>query len=97
MGMADSDTIYALSTPPGRSALAVFRMSGGRAAHALEVLTNRPCPPPRVATLVSLRDPKDGSKLDDAVVTFYAAPASYTGEDTLELSVHGGDVYKRQG
>lgn len=88
--MADSDTIFALSTPPGRSALAVFRMSGPRARHVLQAMTKRPCPQPRVATLMSLRDPKDNSKLDEAVVTFYLGPASYTGEDMLELSVHGG-------
>ena len=88
--MADSDTIFALSTPPGRSALAVFRMSGSQAQRVLQAMTKRPCPQPRVATLMSLCDPKDDSKLDDAVVTFYSGPASYTGEDTLELSVHGG-------
>ena len=47
-------------------------------------------PEPRRATLVKLRDPDDGSSLDRAVATFYQEPASYTGEDLVELTCHGG-------
>lgn len=88
--MRDSDTIFALATPPGRSALALFRISGGLARDVLEALTGRPCMQPREAGLRTLYGPDDGEMIDQAVVTFFAGPASFTGEDMVELSVHGG-------
>jgi tRNA modification GTPase len=73
-------------------AIAVVRLSGPRAGELLLALAPRlgGLPVPRRATLVELRDPADGSVVDRAVVTFYPAPASYTGEDVVELSCHGG-------
>lgn len=88
--MAESDTIFALATPPGRSALAVFRISGPSSRSVLDQLTHGKASPPRVASLRSLYDPVSDAKLDDAVVTLFAAPSSYTGEDLLEISCHGG-------
>ncbi|MFT4095484.1 MAG: tRNA uridine-5-carboxymethylaminomethyl(34) synthesis GTPase MnmE [Rhodoblastus sp.] len=88
--MADSDTIFALATPPGRSALAVFRISGKDAGLVLERLTGGACPSPRLASLRFVYDPSSSEKIDQALVTFFAGPASYTGEDLVELSVHGG-------
>ncbi len=88
----DSDTIAALSTPPGISGLAVVRVSGPR---ALELA--RACAPelpqfprPRRATRVGLVI--EGQPLDQAVVTVFPAPNSYTGEDLVEISLHGSPV-----
>lgn len=87
--MADTDTIFALATPPGRSALAVFRISGRRAGDVLDAFTRRCRPKPRVATLRPIFHPKTGEKIDQAVATYFRGPASFTGEDLVELSVHG--------
>ena len=86
------DTIVARSTPPGRGALAVLRLSGPATGKVLEkVAPGLGAPPPlRRPTLVRVVDPDDGSTLDRGLVTFFAGPASYTGEDLAELSVHGG-------
>ena len=84
-----SDTIVAEATAHGRGALAVIRLSGPRAHEiARRIIDNWP-PEPRVATLANLSD-ADGSRLDEAVVTRYDAPASFTGDDSVELSAHGG-------
>lgn len=83
-------TIYALATAPGRSGVAVVRISGPEAGSALAALTGRPLPAPRRAVLTKLRDPKTGDALDDALVLRFTAPASFTGEDVVELHLHGG-------
>ncbi len=86
------DTIVASATPAGRSALAVIRLSGPAAfAVAARVLAPWPLEP-RAARLVTLRDPGSGKVIDRPVATAYAAPRSYTGEDLVELSVHGGEM-----
>ena len=88
----DVDTIASVATPPGTGAIAVVRFSGPDAGRLLLALApglgDRP--EPRRATLVEIRDPVDGGLLDRAVATFYRGPASYTGEDMVELSCHGG-------
>ncbi|WP_085557253.1 tRNA uridine-5-carboxymethylaminomethyl(34) synthesis GTPase MnmE [Azospirillum agricola] len=83
-------TIFALATAPGRSGVAVVRVSGPASGDALAALTRRPPPEPRRAVLASLRDPATGDALDDALVLRFAAPASFTGEDVVELHLHGG-------
>jgi len=84
------DTIAALSTPPGRSAIAVLRVSGP-AAHEVAARVLIPWrAAPRQAYLSSLHDPVTGARIDRPVVTVYAAPRSYTGEPMVELSLHGG-------
>ncbi len=84
------DTIAALSTPPGRSGVAVIRISGSQAGTIGSVLLN-PWPLlDRVATLCEIRADAHGAVLDQALATFFRAPASFTGEDTLEISTHGG-------
>ncbi|MBY6264704.1 tRNA uridine-5-carboxymethylaminomethyl(34) synthesis GTPase MnmE [Azospirillum sp. 412522] len=85
-----SATIYALATVPGRSGVAVVRISGSEAGSALAALTGRALPEPRRAVLTKLRDPKTGDALDDALVLRFTAPASFTGEDVVELHLHGG-------
>lgn len=88
-------TIFALATAPGRSGVAVVRVSGPGAGAALSALITRPSairplPAPRMATLARLYDPADGAVLDDALVLWFPAPRSFTGEDVVELHLHGG-------
>lgn len=80
-------TIVALSSAPGRAGVAVIRISGTRARFALETFAGT-LPRPRQATLRPLRD-HDGTAIDTALVLFFPAPASFTGEDVVELHVHG--------
>lgn len=86
------DTIAAISTPPGVGAIAVVRVSGAAAGDILLALAPklRELPDPRYATVLELRDPDDGTVLDRVVATWFEGPASYTGEDVVELSCHGG-------
>lgn len=86
----EDDTIVALSTVPGRSAIAVVRLSGSRAfGIAAKLITPWPLEP-RIASLCRLRDPNDRSLIDEPVVSVFHGPRSYTGEDTVEISTHGG-------
>jgi len=91
--MQPDDTIAAIATPPGVAAVAIVRISGTRArdvAHACFVPA-RPGPLVRAHMRRGwLRDPENGAKLDDALAVMFAAPHSYTGEDVVELHVHGG-------
>lgn len=88
----DVDTIAAVSTAPGVGAIAVVRISGPDATQVLRALAPGldPLPDARRATLVELSDPEDRSPLDRVVASYFASPASYTGEDMVELSCHGG-------
>ena len=85
------DTIAAVATAPGRGALAVVRMSGADAPR-IAARTCAPWPvPPREATRVRIhRIDSPDEAIDDAIVTWFAAPRSATGEDVVEFSVHGG-------
>ena len=90
--MPHPDTIVAIGTPPGASALAVVRLSGAGARGILKGL----CPDlpqtrePRRAVLARALDPATGEGLDQLLVTTFHGPDSYTGEDMVELSCHGG-------
>jgi tRNA modification GTPase len=88
----DVDTIAAVSTAPGLGAVAMVRLSGPRAAEILRKLAPElsALPEPRRVTLAELREPADGALLDRALVTWFPGPASYTGEDVVEVSCHGG-------
>ena len=92
MGILDVDTIAAVSTAPGLGAIAVVRVSGPEACSvALRLLPRLDVmPDPRYAQLSQIEDPDDGTAIDRAVVTYFAAPDSYTGEDVVEFSCHGG-------
>jgi tRNA modification GTPase len=83
------ETIFALSSAPGRAAVAVIRLSGPACASVCQRLTGRPPPPARRATLRRLRDPETREVLDRGLVLWFPGPASFTGEDVLELQVHG--------
>ena len=88
--LEDSDSIVALATPPGRSALAVVRLSGRDALSiASRLVTPWPITP-REAVLCHAHDPDDGSVIDQLVVSCFVAPRSFTGEDTVEFTTHGG-------
>jgi tRNA modification GTPase len=85
-----SDPIAALATPPGRSALAVIRLSGtGALAVAARVIDGFRPDRSRTALLATFRTP-DGEPIDRGLYTVFPAPDSYTGEDVVELSCHGG-------
>ena len=86
----DDETIVAVSTARGRSALAVVRLSGSSALPiAAGLVTPWPLEPRR-ATLCDVRDPVDGSVVDQCIVSVFESPRSYTGDDTVEFSTHGG-------
>jgi len=84
-----TDTIYALATAAGRAAVAVVRVSGPKAGAALQSLSGRPPPSPRQASVRRLADPS-GNILDEALVIYFEGPNSFTGEDVVELHLHGG-------
>jgi len=84
-----NDTICALSTPPGRSGIAVLRLSGADCLRILELIIGNKLPEPRKAALRRLADPRSGEEIDEALVTFFKAPHSYTGEDMTEIYTHG--------
>ena len=93
-----ADTIVAIATPPGRGGIGVVRLSGVEARGIAERLTNcrEPLEPRRAAfrTFEPGRDPSNGP-LDHVIVTYFPAPASYTGEDVVEISAHGSPVILR--
>jgi tRNA modification GTPase len=90
-GTGDDDTIAALATADGRGAIAVVRVSG---PGAFGIVRQRVTPwptAPRHATLCTVRD-RGGGVLDEALVTTFVAPSSYTGEDVVEIATHGGQI-----
>jgi len=87
-----TDTIAAIATPPGRGAVALLRVSGAGALSILRRLASAlgDAPEPRRQRLLALRHPETGELLDRALVTWFPAPGSYTGEETIEITTHGG-------
>ncbi len=83
------DTIFALSSGRPPAAIAVVRISGPGAGEALKQLTGK-LPAPREAALARVRDPASGATIDQALILWFPAPASETGEDVAELQLHGG-------
>ena len=95
--MPETDTIVALATPPGRSGIGVIRLSGTRSleiARALIQDKHFNAESHRVV-LKNLHDPTTGEVLDQALLTYFKAPHSFTGEDVIELSCHGSPVLLR--
>jgi tRNA modification GTPase len=84
----NADTIFAVASGAGQSAIAVMRLSGPDSRTILAALCGR-IPPPRRASLRRLRG-SGGDVLDQAMVVWFPRPASYTGEDSAELYLHGG-------
>ncbi|WP_455384083.1 tRNA uridine-5-carboxymethylaminomethyl(34) synthesis GTPase MnmE [Acidihalobacter prosperus] len=85
---AGGETIAAVATPPGRGAIGVIRLSG-REAFAIAEALSGPLPAPRCAGLRRLHD-ATGELIDEALVLAFPGPASFTGEDVVELQGHGG-------
>ncbi|MBV6496703.1 MAG: tRNA uridine-5-carboxymethylaminomethyl(34) synthesis GTPase MnmE [Acidobacteria bacterium] len=93
-----ANTIVALATPAGRSGIGIIRLSGDGALDVAAKLTGRDCDAfsPRKAALAELRDPTDNAAIDKALITYFQAPHSFTGEDVIEISCHGSPVLLRQ-
>ena len=82
-------TIYALSSGPGISGIAVIRISGKETARAIRLLTGKDLPEPRVATLRKINKINTSDLIDEGIILWFPAPESYTGEDMAEIQVHG--------
>ena len=83
-------SIYALSSGPGISGVAVIRISGSDTKKVISKLTNGSFPKPRVATLKKINNIKTSELIDQGIVLWFPGPESYTGEDMAEIHVHGG-------
>ena len=91
------DTIVAVATPPGRSAIGVIRMSGPESLEILCALAHDPqfAPEPNRILLKQLLG-ESGKAIDSALVSYFEAPESFTGEDVVEISCHGSPLILRQ-
>jgi tRNA modification GTPase len=89
MFMRSDDTIFAIASGHGRSAVCLIRISGSESRLILERMTGG-VPEPRRAVVRTLRDPKTNDPLDQALVLWMPGPGSFTGEDQAELHIHGG-------
>lgn len=87
--MTEPATIFALSSAPGRSGVAIIRVSGPAAGMVLNVMAP-PRAKPRLASGRKILHPTTGNELDRGIVIWFPAPRSFTGEDVAELQVHGG-------
>jgi len=83
-------TIYALSTGPGVSGVAIIRISGPEVSKVIEKLTGKKTPPARIATLRKINNINTSELIDEGIIIWFPKPESYTGEDMAELHVHGG-------
>jgi len=90
MAGSDADVIAAVATAPGRAGIGIVRVSG-KTLDRLATSLLGAVPAPRTAARATFRD-ASGQPIDDGIAVFFAAPASYTGEDVLELQGHGGPV-----
>ena len=82
-------TIYALSTGPGISGVAIIRISGEQSSKVIEALTGKKVPQPRVATLRKINKINTSELIDEGIILWFPGPESYTGEDMAEIQVHG--------
>ena len=82
-------TIYALSSGPGISGIAVIRISGQDTSKAIELMTGKRVPKPRVATLRKINKINTSELIDEGIILWFPSPESYTGEDMAEIQVHG--------
>jgi len=82
-------TIYALSTGPGISGIAIIRVSGEDTKKVIQLLTNAELPKPRVATLRNINKINTSELIDEGLVLWFPGPESYTGEDMAEFHIHG--------
>ena len=94
--MRAGDTIAAISTPPGRGGIGVIRISGPAALETAVLIfkprSAEPLGSPALARVGKVFGPASGEVLDSAILTYFKAPHSYTGEDVVELSCHGSPI-----
>ncbi|MEO6227108.1 MAG: tRNA uridine-5-carboxymethylaminomethyl(34) synthesis GTPase MnmE [Thermomonas sp.] len=90
----DVDTIVAIATAPGQGGVGIVRLSGARARSIADVVSGKSLQP-RAASYARFMA-ADGEVIDDGIAIYFAAPASYTGEDVVELQAHGSPVLLRQ-
>ncbi|MDF2964661.1 MAG: trmE [Rickettsiaceae bacterium] len=83
------DTIFALSSAPGKAGVSVFRISGINALRAIDIICPDVTLKPREAQLVNLYSPENNIIFDKAIVIYFKAPNSFTGEDVIEFHTHG--------
>lgn len=93
--MFSVDTIAAVATAPGQGAVSVVRVSGPEVLRIAEALFGRAPKAPRLAELKTLRDAA-GAVVDHVLATYFLGPASYTGDDVLEIGCHGGVIITKQ-
>ena len=91
-----SETIFALASAPGRAGVAVYRISGPKAEQTLQVLSRSPTPAPRSVVRATIYDPDKGDQIDDGIAIWFPAPKSFTGEDVVELHLHGGAAIRKR-
>jgi len=93
---SNSDTIAAISTPPGRGGIGIVRLSGPQAASVAAQLVRLRQPlehsRARLADVLDQKTDSEAARIDEAIVTFFAAPYSYTAEDLVEIAAHGSPV-----
>ncbi len=82
-------TIYALSSGPGISGIAVIRISGEKTSKVIKLLTGKSVPKPRVATFRKINKINTSELIDEGIILWFPGPESYTGEDMAEIQVHG--------
>ena len=85
-------TIYALSTGPGISGVAIIRVSGPHSSKVIKSLTGQPLPKARVATLRKINNIETSELIDEGIILWFPGPESYTGEDMVEIHIHGGQA-----
>ena len=90
MNITHQDTIAAIATPPGNGGVGIIRISGNNALSVAQQLTNKTLQP-RHAHYASFYE-SDGTIIDSGLALFFPNPASFTGEDTVEIQGHGGSV-----
>jgi tRNA modification GTPase len=83
-------TIYALSSGPGISGVAIIRISGPESSFVVKSLTGKETPEPRMATLRKINNINTSEVIDEGIIIWFPGPESYTGEDMAEIHVHGG-------
>ena len=82
-------TIFALSSGPGVSGVAIIRVSGNETKNIIQSLTKKELPKPRVATLRKINKINTSELIDEGIIIWFPGPESYTGEDMAEIQVHG--------
>ncbi|MEE8294356.1 MAG: tRNA uridine-5-carboxymethylaminomethyl(34) synthesis GTPase MnmE [Sphingomonadales bacterium] len=88
-GRENQTTIFALASGRGRAGVAVVRLSGPLAGKALKTLIGKGLPEPKMASLVELKSPESEGIIDKCIILWFPGPDSFTGEDVVELQIHG--------